>query len=135
VRPRRRIHRVLSLVLLLAAVASIPAPAAERWKFLDLRFVSDEVERDRFDVGIKKGRFSALQVRVDERAVEFRSMTVYFGNGETQSVELRDVIPAGGRSRAIALEGGQRAVSAVEFVYDAQSLGGGGAQVRLYGRR
>jgi len=131
--PRRSAPLVLALVL--AGLTVTAATAAPRWRYLGVRYVTDKVDHDRIEVGIRKGRFEALQVRVDDRAVEFRSMTVLFGNGESQSIELRDVIPAGGQSRAIDLDGGERAISAVEFVYDAQSVGRGGARVRLYGRR
>jgi len=50
-------------------------------------------------------------------------------------VALRDVIPAGGESRVIDIEGrGDRTVSSIELRYDAQSLVGKKARVRIYGK-
>jgi len=45
---------------------------------------------------------------------------IHFGDGETQDVELRNVIPAGGESRVIDVEGRDRAIRSIEFRYDAQ---------------
>ncbi|MBZ0089092.1 MAG: hypothetical protein K8H90_01810, partial [Thermoanaerobaculia bacterium] len=75
-----------------------------------------------------------VQIRVLERPVQFRSMKIHFANGDTQNVELRDRIRAGGKSRVIDVEGGDRAIKTIEFVYDAQALGGRTAKVRVFGR-
>ena len=75
------------------------------------------------------------KLEVLDRAVQFRFMKLHFANGETQNVELRDVIPAGGESRVIDVEGvGDRVIRTVEFSYDAQSLGGKKARVRVFGK-
>jgi len=66
--------------------------------------------------------------------VQFRSMTIHFANGERQEVELRSVIPAGGQSRVIDVEGHDRVIRRVEFTYDSQSVRGRQAVVRLFGR-
>jgi hypothetical protein len=60
---------------------------------------------------------------------------VHFGNGSDQRIELRNTIPAGGESRAIDLEGQDRVIRSVEFWYDANTIRGRQAVVRLYGLR
>jgi len=47
--------------------------------------------------------------------------TVHFNNGQTQNVEMRDRIPAGGESRVIDLDGKGRFIEKVVFWYDTQN--------------
>ena len=68
-------------------------------------------------------------------AVRFYKVTVVYGAGTSDDLELRDVIPAGGQSRALDLRGANRFIKRVEFTYEAKSLGRRGAVVELYGRR
>jgi len=129
---RSTLALVLLAVLCLAATATVLA--AETWVHLGTRRVTDRVERDVIVVGADEGLFSAIQIRVGKVAIQFRSVTVHFVNGKEQQVELRQVIPAGGQSRAIDLVGEDRRIRSVEFRYDAQSFGRRGV-VRLFGRR
>jgi len=123
----------VTLALLLGSFAAA-AVAAKGWTLLGTRTVTDRLDHDSIAVTASRGEFTALQVRVQRRAVQFRSMTVHFANGGKQEVELRNVIPAGGSSRVIDLVGADRVITRVDFVYDAQALGGRRAVVRLYGR-
>ncbi|MGH7562704.1 MAG: hypothetical protein ACRENB_16980 [Gemmatimonadales bacterium] len=66
--------------------------------------------------------------------VDFHRVTVHFASGGNQQVELRNTIPAGGESRAIDLRGGDRVIRSVEFWYDARTIRGRRAVVRLFGR-
>jgi len=124
-----------ALILLLAAGLAAPAAAGKRgWELIGERIVSDRVDHDTIVVTRAEGTFEALQIRVHQRPVQFRSLKIHFANGDVQSVELRDRIPAGGRSRVIDVEGGDRAIRTLELVYDAQALGGRTAKVRVFGR-
>ncbi|HLF57310.1 MAG TPA: hypothetical protein VI942_10740 [Thermoanaerobaculia bacterium] len=129
---RRRVSFAVALLVLATAGA---AHAARKWQFLGERLVTDRLDHDVIAVTAYEGNFTALQVRVKGRAVQFRSMTVHFGNGTRQEVELREVVAPGGASRVIDLEGGDRVIQRVEFVYDAQAIRGRQALVRLFGRR
>jgi hypothetical protein len=59
---------------------------------------------------------------------------IHFAHGDVQHVELRNVIPAGGASRVIDIERRDRVIRSVEFWYDAQSILGKQATVKVYGR-
>jgi hypothetical protein len=131
----RRSRVAAALLVLAGLVLAGPAAAERGWKFLGERTVSDAVDHDVIAVGASEGDLTALQVRVKGHAVQFRSMKVHFANGETQEIEMRDVIRAGGSSRVIDLEGKDRVVKSVEFRYDAQTVKGRRALVRLFGRR
>jgi hypothetical protein len=134
----RRLLTAVSFALLVAYLL-VPAQAlAERragWTLLGERRVSDAVDHDVIAVTAARGDFRKLQLRVLDRGVQFRQVIVHFANDDRQEIELRDVIPAGGRSRVIDLAGGDRVIRSVELRYDAQSLGGRPARVRVYGQR
>ncbi len=128
---------ILTLLLLLQALLPACATAGRpgRWELLGQRSVTDGADHDVIAVTAAKGTFRALQIQVEDRAVQFRDVKVHFANGTTQDVAIRKVIPAGGESRVIDIRGrGDRTVRSVEFWYDAQSLSGQRATVKLYGK-
>lgn len=132
-----RLPKLLTPLALAAIVLGLAAAAdAERrgWELIGERVVSDRVDHDTIVVTRAEGTFRAVQVRVLERPVQFRSMKIHFGNGDVQDVELRNIIPAGGKSRVIDIEGHDRVIKTIEFVYDAQALGGRTARVRVFGK-
>jgi hypothetical protein len=122
------------LLLLAFLVTALPA-RAEKWVFLGQRHVNDRAERDSIEVTASEGSFDAVQLRVKRSAVRFYKVTVVYGAGTSDDLELRDVVPAGGQSRALDLRGANRVVRRVDFTYEAKSLGRRGAVVELYGRR
>ena len=129
-----------ALVLILLAAGSVDArprrdrPVGPRWELRGERTVTDKVDHDTLPVTAARGTFHSLKLEVRGRAVQFHSVKIHFGDGETQDVELRNVIPAGGESRVIDVEGRDRVIRSIEFRYDAQSLLGKKAVVKVYGK-
>ena len=132
----RPAHLVASSALALA-IALLPqaADAARGWVLLGERTVTDAADHDSIPVTASRGDFRKLRLRVYDRDVQFRAVVVHYGNGETQDLEIREVIPAGGASRVIDLAGGDRVIRSIELRYDAQSLGGRRARVQVFARR
>lgn len=128
------IRGVFVMSLIGAAAVALAAPRGGGWTLLGKKTVSDRAERDTITVGVDRGHFDAVKIKVSRRAVEFRSVEVVFGDGSVQDVGLRRVIPAGGESRVIDLEGKDRRIRRIELHYDAQSRGGP-AKVKVVGRR
>ena len=126
----------LTLALLFLLQAVLPSDALakrrDRWEMLGQRTVTDRVDHDTIAAG-RQGTFRALKIRVEGRAVQFRDVKIHFANGDTQDVALRNVIPAGGESRVIDIEGRDRAVRSIDVWYDTQSLAGRKAVVKVYG--
>jgi hypothetical protein len=125
---------VVPLLALFFLVAALPA-SAEKWVFLGQRHVTDKAERDSIEVTASEGSFEAIQLRVKRSGVRFVNVTVVYGTGTSDDLELRDVIPAGGKSRVLDLRGGNRVIKRINFVYEAKSLGRRGAIVEVFGRR
>lgn len=132
----RRFVACIALLALIAGLLGLPRDAQARggWTLLGERRVTDKLDHDTIAVTAARGDFHQLQIRVFERAVQFHKVVVHFGNGESQTLELRSVIPAGGRSRTIDLAGGDRVIRTIDLWYDTQSLTGKGAMVRVLGQ-
>lgn len=122
---------LLALALL---VAALPAQA-EKWVFLGQRHVTDRIDRDSIEVTASEGTFDAIRIGVKRSAVRFVKVTVVYGTGTSDDLEVRDVIPAGGHSRVLDLRGANRVIKRIDFVYEAKSLGRRGAIVEISGRR
>ncbi len=120
------------IVLLLAACAPRRGRGAE-WVVLGQSQVSDQLDHDIVPVGANRGDFRRIRLTVTGASVDFYRIVVHFRNGRAQPVELRTRISAGGQSRAIDLDGADRTIRNVEFWYDANTVRGRRAQVRLLG--
>jgi hypothetical protein len=111
-----------SALVMFFMIIGIQAFAQEgTWERVGVRKVSYGVEKDVVMVTSKKGKFTKLQLKVKDAPVNFRDMKVYFGNGSVQDVSLRNTIPAGGESRVIDLDGGERTIVKIEFIYDTKN--------------
>lgn len=111
-----------SALVMFFMILGIQAFAQEgTWERIGVRKVSYGVEKDVIVVTSKKGRFTKLQLKVKDAPVNFRDMKVFFGNGNVQDVSLRNTIPAGGESRVIDLDGGERTIVKIEFIYDTKN--------------
>lgn len=127
--------RVLTVAGLLVMAVCAAGLAEERWQRLGSAAVNDRLDHDAIAVSGARGDFSAIKLRVERAAVHFLSVKVHFANGETQNVELRAVVPAGGETRVIDVEGADRVIRRVEFWYETQTARHGKrATVRLLGR-
>jgi hypothetical protein len=90
-------------------------PKPGPWVYLGQTTVNGQSDHDRIGIGRNEGRFNSIQLRVTGAPVEFQRVVVHYTNGTSEAVELRNLIPAGGQTRAIDLRGNERAISNVEF--------------------
>ena len=129
--------RTLGILAIAALMGCAPSRAGAKadWDLLGTRQVNDRVDHDIIAVSSSRGDFRRIKFSVQRASVDFHRVVVHFGNGSDQRVELRNTIKAGGESRAIDLEGNDRIIRSVEFWYDANTIRGRRAQVRLFGMR
>lgn len=118
----------------LASAVATGGPARE-WVLLGQRAVNDRADHDVIAVTGAKGEFKGIKLTVQRAGVDFHRVLVHYGNGTKQEIELRNTIPAGGESRIIDLTGSERIINRVEFWYDANTIRGRRAIVRLFGLR
>jgi hypothetical protein len=107
----------------------------QRLGFLGEKLVNDRLDHDALIVTAAKGNFTGIILRVKGASVDFHKVIVVFGNSETQEIALRNTIPAGGSSRVIDLKGNDRVIRGIEFWYDANTIRGRKAIVRVFGRK
>lgn len=121
-------------ILAMTACASAPVPG-NNWVRLGERTVTDRLEGDRIIVGAARGEFREIKLLVHRAPVDFYEVVVLYANGDRQQVPIRRTIDPGGETRVIDLLGRYRTIRAVEFLYDANTMAGRTATVRLFGRR
>lgn len=125
---------VAGLFLLGASCAGYSAGGSD-WIPLGARQVNDRADHDVIAVTSARGDFRRIKLVVQRHSVDFHRVVVHFGNGSSQEIALRNTIPAGGETRAIDLAGSERVIRSVELWYDANTIRGRRAQVRLFGMR
>jgi len=133
---RRVLMAMMAVAAMTAGTVGTAAQRANNWTLLGERVVTDKADHDTIVVTVARGGFTAVRFDVIRHAVDFHRVVIHFGNGDDQKVDLRHTIPAGGSSRVIDVEGGDRVIKSIDFWYDAKTLGrGGSATVRVVGRR
>ena len=124
----------LALMIVIGVAAALEAKPPGKWHKIGSRTVTDRIDHDVMTVTRDHGEWRAIKIVVNNRAVQFHDVKVFFANGSVQDIKLRTVIPAGGESRVIDLVGNHRVIKKIEFRYDAQSLGGK-AVVKVFGKK
>jgi hypothetical protein len=129
------IRSSMALALALFAAPALAGPD-ERWEALGEKAVDFKAERDVIEVGAREGRFDAIRFSVHGNAVEVLDVTLRFGNGESQDIQVRERIAEGGTTRVIDLQRDDRVINRVELVYRTNDnrRREGRATVRLHGR-
>jgi hypothetical protein len=109
-----------------------PAPPGS-WQQLGFTTVDFKNEKD--DVWVTGAdNFRKLKFKVFDAPVNMLSMHVVYENGALDKIDLRFLIPPGGESRILDLEGGSRRIKKITFWYRSQKPGfGGKAKVSVWG--
>ncbi|WP_235296396.1 DUF2541 family protein [Portibacter marinus] len=109
------------------------SPQNIRWDFLGQRTVNYKLDRDEIVVTAKEGSFRKIKLQVKKAPVEFRKVIVHYRNGNKETIEIRNHIPAGGETRTIDLNGKNRIISKVVFYYNSELKVRRKGVVKLYG--
>lgn len=133
--PRRLALLMTILALATSACASVyPGSPRSDWRLIGQREVTDRIDHDRISVTTRQGDFRRLKVAVERASVDFHQIVIHYGNGDRQVIRMRTTVRAGGESRVLDLPGGDRVIRSIEFWYDANTLRGRSAVVRVLGR-
>ena len=121
-------------VALAPAAYGQPRRDAGNWEQLGCQKVGFIRDRDTIQVGRREGRFTALRLRVSGNDIFLQDLTVVYGNGSPDRLQVRSDIRAGGQSRAIDLKGAGRAIQRIELAYRSRPNFKGQATVCVEGR-
>ena len=125
--------RTLICLFAIALFCGLASAQGGGWVYLGQAHVDGHHDHDNIKVGKSDGRFRFLQLRVVNAPIEFDHIVVHYGNGEPETLHVREVIRAGGRTRAIPLQG-DRFVQSFELWYSKANPNSGKPEVTLFGR-
>jgi hypothetical protein len=124
----------MSALILAIAFCSPAFAQYGRMVHLGDAHVDGAVDHDSIRVGRSGGTYRAIQLRVSGGAIRFDRAIVRYGNGSQEELAIRDLIPAGGRTRIIDLPGDRRVIQSVDLWY-AKANWTRRPKVSLYGVR
>jgi hypothetical protein len=128
-----RTRSALGALLACALAGGAFAAPAHAWTLIGVRQVTDRAERDSISLPGPRD-FRQIKFCVSRNPVEFHDTDVYFANGGHQDIAMRERVPAGGCTRDIDLEGGDRNITRIDFRYEETSARRARATVKVYGR-
>ena len=111
-----------------------PSAQASDWVYLGQTHVDGQHDHDNIEIGKAAGRYRFLQVRVNNAPIEFDRIVVHYGNGQAETLQVREVIRKGSRSRAIPLAG-DRIVQSLELWYGKARPASRRPEVSLFGQK
>jgi len=88
-----------------------------RWEELGCKSVGFLDAKDVIRVGRREGTFSAVKLQVSNEKLRLQKLRVVFGDGSSQSYDVRSVIPAGAETRPLDLDGRRRIIERIELDY------------------
>jgi hypothetical protein len=114
------------IIMLLALVGSIGYVAAQVPKVITsdktgwhkIGETTVDFKRDKDEVAILGAdKFAAIKFKVDDESINLIDLEVYYESGDTQKININLPLKAPGESRQIDLNGGERSLKKVVFVY------------------
>ena len=74
-------------------------------------------DRDTIRVGRREGRFRAIRLAARGNDVEVLRLSVVYGNGNPDELDVQRVIRSGDRTEAIDLKGRDRSIERIDVTY------------------
>lgn len=128
---------LISTLLMIFACSSTNyvSPQGTTWTKLGATKVAYRLDKDEIKVGPQNGTFNHVKVIVKQAPINFHRCVVHFGNGDTQTIQLRKNFLRGSSSAVHDLHGGNRVIKKIVFWYDTKNPSRQRATVELWARR
>jgi hypothetical protein len=120
-----------SIVAAAFFTALVSAGPAFAWDVIGVREVKDRTDRDVISVGGGRN-YDRIKICVYRNPVHFIDVDIRFRNGGHQDVAVRERINPRGCTRVIDLEGGQRDIETISFLYEETSFKRRTATVKVF---
>lgn len=92
--------------------------ASDRTGWHKIAETTVEFKNDRDEIVVMGAdRFAAIKFKVTDAAIDLRDLEVYYESGDKQDIPVRATVDRGGESRVIDLNGGERSLKKIVFVY------------------
>ena len=119
-----RPHRLASFFALFCAALLLASASVVRaddndndWKILGDAKIERKSGTTQIDFGADQGLVKRIKFEVRGADVQFKKVTVSFENGDPEDIDVRDTVKRGGKTRAIDLKGGNRAIKRVVIAF------------------
>ena len=86
------------------------------WHKIGRMVVDFQKERDVINI-IGSNGFSAIKFQVQNAPIDLREIVIYYAGGDSQKVDINSTIKPEGYSRVIDLDGRERNLKKIAFVY------------------
>lgn len=86
------------------------------WHKIGSTTVDFQKEQDEISV-IGADKFAALKLKVSDASVEINDVTIFYEDKTTQRAEIRRPMMAGDESRVIKVDGGEKDIEKISFIY------------------
>lgn len=130
---KKLLYSLLTLALVWALTPAMHADADD-WIQLGTAHVDGQQDHDTISVGEHAGKFRWVQLRVTNAPIEFDHVVVHYGDGQPETLKIRSVIPAGGHTRDIKLDG-TRFIQSLEVWYGKAKANSGKPELSLWGKK
>lgn len=124
------------MFVVLIGCASSKSASAEppaRWEVLGEKRVNYRMDRDVMNVNNREA-YKQIRIAVNGGSLNMYRATIYFENGGTQEVDLRNNFNRGSSSRTIDLNGKMRRIDKIVFWYDTKNHSRRKATVTVLGK-
>ena len=123
---------LLAIMTLVMAVTS--TAHAGGWRKLGEKTVNLMAEHDVIEVN-DHHKYSNLKLRVRDQGVEFRRVTVVYGDGSRRELPVRKFIPRDGETMSLQLPRGERYIKRIILNYKTRGGSIKKARVSVWGKR
>jgi len=86
------------------------------WQKIGRTTVNFQKDRDVINI-LVSNKFAAIKFQVQDAPVDLKEIEVFYSSGDTQKIQINFPIKAEGYSRVIDLNGGERNLKKIVFVY------------------
>jgi len=122
--------RTATMLVALTTFFHVPAHAQQGEDLLGTTLSQPRVEQSIIKVGKKEGRYQAVRLAVSKNDAQIIDLKVIYGNGQSESISVKQVFRAGQSSRSIPVKGGDRYIDQIVVTY----LALGPVQIQMFGQ-
>ncbi len=92
-------------------------PPMAQWEELGCQRVGFLDDKDTIRVGRREGAFRAIKLRVFDAKLRLDRLRIVFGDGSSQTFDVRSTIPEGAETRPLDLDGRRRVIDRIDLKY------------------
>lgn len=133
----KTIARIILTTVLFIGLSSFTTTretAFATWEKLGSKKVNYSLDKDVIRVGAHEGTFKKLKLVVTNGSLNMHKMVVHYGNGTSEEIKLRHNFNRRSDSRVIDLNGRNRIIKKITFLYDTKNRSRRRATLQVFGK-